>query len=426
MKPLPFLLVALSPLLMARGFALIHPQDSSPDEVLTATTENAQPLTAGNFPLPMQELAPKQVVPQVPAPELLDQPKADEVVAIAGPTTEEIKAILDPATQLQPDGQDVASAQRSGRHKNRLAGRTYAPIGVPLTQQVATGQFGVSLRVSQQQFDGLRDSRDDLSSADAFARGYAIAPTEQVDRRYELEALFGFNQRWDLYVVIPYTTHDLDQDLSLGGENNVDSSGLGDVQIGGVFRSYDRGATRLSYMAGLSLPTGEIDATDNYAGAPGTTLPYTMQLGSGTLDLLPGVLLESQLGKVRVGARAAGRIHLQGANDEDWFRGNSFRLDVWAGKELAKDLQGSLRAEANWWGDLHGSDPDMVPLRNPLEDSLRQGGSRVTLYGGLGKDLDKNGNNHLALEIGFPVEEWLDGPALSQEWSAVIGWRIKF
>ncbi len=402
MKLPTLFIVTLTPLILLQETGLFASAMPSVMAAQEPTKEVEQGEKTNAAPPTVEEAAPEQAASTPEKPPLIDAPESPET---------------------------GASPQAIGEQPRRRAeqrGRTYAPIGVPLSQQVVTGQVGITLRAAREQYAGLRDSRSDLSSPDAFSLGYAIAPTERRDQSYELEAMFGFNRRLDLFMVLPYSMHDMDQDLSLGGHSTIESSGLGDIQLGGVFRSYDKGSTRLSFMASLSLPTGEIDASDNYAGVSGATLPYAMQLGTGTFDLLPGVLLEKRLGDVQVGARAAGRIHLQGANDEGWFRSNSMRLDLWASKQLAKDLNGSLRAQTDWWGDLHGSNPDLVPLRNPLEDSLRQGGSRVTLYGGLSKDLNSEGNSRIEFELGMPVEEWLDGPALSQDWVAVIGWRLRF
>ncbi|MCB9908388.1 MAG: transporter [Planctomycetes bacterium] len=307
-----------------------------------------------------------------------------------------------------------------------LRGSSHAPIGVPLTQQVATGEFGLVLRAVRNQYDGMRDGRDDLSSAQIFGLGYTVAPTKRTDDWVELEAYYGLNERWDLYLVLPYAGHELDYDQSLGGTGNVETTGLGDLQLGGIFRSYDVDGTRVSYLAGVSIPTGSIDQRDTYAGVGNAKLPYDLQLGSGTLDLLPGVLIESRWNRVLVGARASGRIHLQSENDEDWFRSNSMRLDVWAGARLLGDLTGTVRVQGDWWGDFHGADPDLDPARNPGEDALRQGGDRVNVYGGLSYEWSEKHTNRLELEVGAPVEEWLDGPQLSQELSLLVGWRVNF
>jgi hypothetical protein len=422
MKPLPLLIAALTPLLLLREAPGIDQSTAAPAGVQGASEVESVPEvpeapTAAEAPLAAEANEEEAIV------DLLEQRAAVEAVAGAQDVLE-VSKTHDPDPILA----EKRHVRRHGRRKpHRLpAGRSFAPIGVPLTQQVATGRVGVTLRASQDTFDGLRDGRNDRSSAEIFGRGFTIAPTQRYDQRFELEAVFGFDARWDIYFVLPYATRSMDMDLSLGGESDVDSSSLGDIQIGGIFRSYDRGPTRVSFMGGISLPTGEFDAEDDYAGVANSALPYSMHVGSGTFDLLPAALIESRWRNVLLGARASGRIHLQGAHDEGWFRSNSTRVDVWAGTRIARNTHGTLRVQADWWGDIHGEDPDLVPLRNPLEDSLRHGGSRVSLFAGVSKDLDRRGRHNLALEIGLPVDEWLDGPALSQEWSAVIGWRMKF
>ncbi|MEZ5975330.1 MAG: transporter [Planctomycetota bacterium] len=283
------------------------------------------------------------------------------------------------------------------------------------------------LRGRQDSYDGLREGRDDLSSADAFGQGYTVAPTKRTDHRFELEAWYGLNERWDLYAVLPFQSRDLDYDRSLGGADSADTSGLGDIQLGGVFRSYDVEGTRVSYLVGLNIPTGSIDERGTYAGTANSKLPYDLQLGTGTFELMPGMVFETTTkGGIQLGARAAGRIHLETENDEGWFPSNSARVDVWAGKQLADDLTGTVRLQGDWWGDLHNFDPELDVNQSPGEDSLRQGGDRVMVFGGLGYDLDTERDQRVQLEFGAPVDQWLDGPQLAVDWTVVLGWRVNF
>ena len=34
--------------------------------------------------------------------------------------------------------------------------------------------------------------------------------------------------------------------------------------------------------------------------------------------------------------------------------------------------------------------------------------------------------HRVAIEVGAPVDEWLDGPQLSSEWMATVGWQLSF
>ena len=477
MKLLPILLIGLTPQAVLHGLPSQEPAESTlqvsnlaahalvlstlnaPSLLLQESGEAAPKAQAGNAgsqdpaPTPTTPETPEEPAApdtepaaQEPAPELLDVREVDPREFASGipvpgaqePAAEpvepeEIAEPLEAASQMPLDGPETTEGMYRIEDEieeevqyEEVAGTSHAPIGVPLTRQVATGQWALVLRGSHNQYDGLRDSRDNLSSGDAFARGYSVAPKERTDQRLEVEALYGLNERWDLYAILPYSMRDLDYDQNPGASASVDTTGLGDLQLGGVFRSYDVDGTRLSYLVGVSIPTGEIDERGDYAGVADAKLPYDLQHGTGTFDLHPGVLFETQSGDVLLGARAAGRIHIETENDEGYFWSNSMRFDVWAGTELADDLTGTVRLQADWWGDLHNFDPELDPTQSPGEDSLRQGGSRVNLYGGLSWDLNDDRAQQIALEVGVPVEEWLDGPQLSQELSLLLGWRASF
>lgn len=419
---------------------LAEPVEAAEALAAKAEAEGARVMAQESSQEPVEEPEPA-AAPNVeePAPELLDVREVDPSEFASGlsiedpdpkpvPSGEVIEAALSEPLDAPEsnEGLYLIDEQPQPVRYVEVAGTSHAPIGIPLSRQVASGQFAMVLRASQNRYDGLRDSRDDLSSADAFARGYTIAPAERVDDRFELEAFFGVDERWDLYAVLPYTARDLEYDSSLTGTSEVDAHGLGDIQIGGIFRSYDVDGTRISYLMGLSIPTGEVGERGNYAGLTDTKLPYDLQQGTGTFDLLPGVLWESRRDEVLMGARAAGRIHLETENDEGYFWSNSMRVDLWLGTELADDLTGTLRVQGDWWGDLHSFDADLDPTQSPGEDSLRLGGSRVNLYGGLSWELNDSRSQQFAVEFGMPVDEWLDGPQLSQELSLLLGWRASF
>ena len=85
-----------------------------------------------------------------------------------------------------------------------------------------------------------------------------------------------------------------------------------------VYRSgFDR--HRVLVGAGISFPTGSIDKKDDTPAAPDQQLPYPMQLGSGTFDLLPGLTYLGQAGKLGWGAEAMATLRL-GENSNDYLK----------------------------------------------------------------------------------------------------------
>jgi len=77
------------------------------------------------------------------------------------------------------------------------------------------------------------------------------------------------------------------------GEFTTETSGVSDTKVSALVRGWESGHHKMHFNIGLSLPTGSIDETDDILTPmnmqPTVRLPYPMQLGSGTYDLLPGI-----------------------------------------------------------------------------------------------------------------------------------------
>ena len=70
------------------------------------------------------------------------------------------------------------------------------------------------------------------------------------------------------------------------------SEGIGDTTLSGIYDLYNNDNRHILVGLGLSLPTGSINETDRLPGMGGPAdrmLPASMQLGSGTFDLLPSI-----------------------------------------------------------------------------------------------------------------------------------------
>lgn len=145
---------------------------------------------------------------------------------------------------------------------------------------------------------------------------------------------------------------------------------------------------------------------------PDVKLPYPMQLGSGTWDLIPGVTYRGSHGQWIWGGQALGVIRL-GENDEDYSLGNRYNASAWLTRLLASGLSGSARLSWNWWGDIDGADPELNPSLVPTADPGLRAGSRVD--GLLGLNF-LHGGLSLAAEGGIPVYQDLDGPQLETDW----------
>ena len=202
----------------------------------------------------------------------------------------------------------------------------------------------------------------------------------------EVDMQYGLQDGWRLFATLPFLDRELDWTNAGGGSGTASNTGLGDVVLGAAYTPVIRDDRIVDLQLGLSLPTGDFDARDDYAGATDTVLPYAMQLGTGTVDLHPSVSLMKRERSFVWGARLGGRFHTD-KNSDGWARSDEMRLDLWGSVPLADRFVGTARLRGDWWGDLHGNSDDLDETRSALEDPHRQRGSLVQVVLGVAWDI---------------------------------------
>ncbi len=203
------------------------------------------------------------------------------------------------------------------------------------------------------------------------------------------------------------------------------SEGLGDVRVSGMFPLHSWARQRLHFIAGLSLPTGSITERDNTPAGANQKLPYPMQLGSGTVDLLPGITYLGESDDWSWGSQLNGTIRLD-RNDQDYSLGDRAALTAWGARRWCRWLSTSLRVEGQAWDDIDGHDAELNPMMVPTADPNLRGGKEANVFLGAnfyGRDGWIKGQR-LALEWGIPFYQSLNGPQLETDWRFTAGWQF--
>jgi len=145
-----------------------------------------------------------------------------------------------------------------------------------------------------------------------------------------------------------------------------------------------------------------------------------MQLGSGTYDFTPGITYTKNMIFWSWGAQAKATIRT-GKNDNDYRLGNKFKFTMWAVRKINNHFNGSLRIDANSWGNIKGADPELNAAVVPTSRTDLRGGKRVDLL--FGVDFRKL-NNRFGIEAGLPIYQNLNGPQLATDYRLSIVWQI--
>lgn len=304
---------------------------------------------------------------------------------------------------------------------------SHAPIGVMGDHIHKAGEWMLSYRYMHMDMQGNRDGTDRMSTQDVFARGYMVAPTSMTMDMHMFGVMYAPTDRVTLMAMAPYLRTEMDHVTRMGTRFTTRAEGFGDIRLTGLIGVLEQPGRRIHLNLGVSLPTGSIDERDDTPAARNAKLPYPMQLGSGTYDLLVGATYSGQASHWSWGAQALATVRT-GENDNHYRLGNRFDSSVWLARVLTPSNSASLRVAYQDWRDIHGADPDLNPMMVPTADPTLRAGRRADLL--LGWNFNGKAGlfkgQRLALEIGVPVYQQLDGPHLETDLSYTLGWQYAF
>jgi len=237
------------------------------------------------------------------------------------------------------------------------------------------------------------------------------------------------------------------------GMSYTGTDSLADFTASAIYRIYQDPIHRIQLNLGMSFPTGGDHNTFTLLQADGTYLTsrafYAMQLGTGTFDVMPGVVYAGKLEKWSWGLSYRGRFpltvnsqSLEGnpvqaakdllaagiAFDQQGYRyGDLHEFCGWGGYTWIPGLTTTFRVNASLQGPIRGFDPNIRGKAQAANPNF-YGGQRVELFGGAtisGKFIGLD-DMTVALEAGIPVYQNLNGPQLSKNWQAgmALRWKI--
>ncbi len=323
----------------------------------------------------------------------------------------------------------------------------HAPIGVMGDHMHHQGEWMLSYRYMHMDMEGNRIGTDGVSpdtivttvpnifGAPPMLR---IVPLWMRMDMHMLGAMYAPTDNLTLMVMANYADKEMRHVTYQGmagttvlGYFTTESEGWSDTKITGLYRLYQNGHQHVHLNLGLSLPTGSVTERGTVLTPMNTQsnvrLPYAMQLGTGTFDLLPGLTYTGRAGDLSWGAQYSAEIRLQDENDEGYAWGDKHTVTGWLAYEWAPWISTSARLDAMTQGKINGIDPN---ISGPVQTANPEfyGGERVDAY--LGVNLvGQSGivrGHRLALEVGAPIYQNLNGPQLETDWTLTVGWQKAF
>ncbi|GGD09506.1 transporter [Pyruvatibacter mobilis] len=324
----------------------------------------------------------------------------------------------------------------------------HAPIGVMGDHMHKEGEIMFSYRYMRMEMSDVRDGTSDLSNADVLATpnrffgmpmqppGLRIIPTEMTMEMHMVGAMYAPSDYVTLMVMGMYVEKDMDHitfnpmgTAQIGGFTTT-TRGFGDTRVSALIRLHEDGNEKAHLNLGVSLPTGSITEEDTIFTPMGTTqrvrLPYPMQLGSGTVDVLPGITYSNRIDDFSFGGQASATIR-GNRNSEDYKLGDMGEVTAWGAYQFAPWISASARVRGQTIGQIDGRDARIMgPVQTADPDN--QGGRFVEA--GIGLNLvGQEGilrGQRIAIEAVAPIHQDLNGPQMKRDWTLTVGWQYAF
>lgn len=187
------------------------------------------------------------------------------------------------------------------------------------------------------------------------------------------------------------------------------TSGFGDTKVQLLYNVLDAENHQLLVVAGVGIPTGNIQFKGG-SMYPNQRLPYAMQLGSGTWDVLPAISYMYGSGTVAASTQVTSVIRT-GYNAVGYSLGNEWTSNTWIAYRWYQSLSTSLRVEAKSLDYIHGKDPTLYAFNEPSARTYNYGGNWVSGYVGATYSFATGflSNHKLALEYGLPMYQYVNG-----------------
>lgn len=312
----------------------------------------------------------------------------------------------------------------------------HAPIGVMADHTHSAGEVMLSYRAMHMSMEGSRVGTDSVSDSEVVSptgENFLVTPVRMPMTMHMLGVMYAPTDELTLMAMLPVTLIEMDHLTRAGSTFSTEARGVGDVSVTAMYVLGRFERQRIHASLGVRLPSGSIEKSDvTPASAPGEArLPYPMQLGSGTVDLAPGLTYLVQSDDWSGGAQVQATLRT-GQNDAGYRLGHRFMATGWVARRLGNRWSVSARLASETWGNIDGEDPSfagalatrMVPTVFP---DLR-GGKRLDLGAGVNVYLkpSRPGQVRLAFEFMAPVYQDLDGPQLERDYQLIGGIQLLY
>ena len=340
-------------------------------------------------------------------------------------------------------------AHADSSHDSAFDAADHAPIGVMGDHMHDKGEWMLSYRFMHMDMAGNRAGSDTID-ADTLVTSFPnrffgrpmqpptlrIVPTEMTMDMHMFGAMYAPAQWLTMMVMAMYIEKEMEHVTYMGGRGTnqlgkfkVKTDGMGDTKLSALIRLVDGDTHGVHLNAGISFPTGDNNKTHEVltpTGArPTLRVPYAMQLGSGTYDLLPGITYNGHLDKWYWGGQYMGTFRT--GKDRGYSLGDKHMVSAWLNYQWRPPVSTSMRLQYQTSGRINGIYP-MIAGPVQTADPENYGGNVLDLLLGVNLMAQSGGlaGHRVAVEASLPLHRDLNGLQMETDWTVTVGWQYAF
>jgi hypothetical protein len=237
-------------------------------------------------------------------------------------------------------------------HASANCGSGFCSINTNSEIQEGPSATGLSLNVRYEYVD-LDQPREGTNKVGARGEPGEHDELETTNSNVVLSLDYMFDQHWGIGIQLPYLNrkhahiHNPDEDGIANGEEPEREewkfSGIGDARAVGRYR-FNFGNTSLGLHAGLKFPTGSTDGKND----AGEEAERTLQLGTGSTDLIAGLFAKGAIGETPMRWFAQTQFQHAVATKNEFRPGDEITLDIGVRYLVTDNLTANLQVNTRY------------------------------------------------------------------------------
>ncbi|PCJ18209.1 MAG: hypothetical protein COB02_11515 [Candidatus Cloacimonadota bacterium] len=311
---------------------------------------------------------------------------------------------------------DVCKCSQETKHGGHSRADMPLPIGLMGDHMGHEGQWMATVKRMDMRMSGIYNKSNLIDVSDVH-KNYMMAPLSMTNNM----TMIGFMKPSKSHTWMLMFNHH-DKEMLMQHRNGTKpmtvSKGMGDIALSYHHATKSSAQRKSFWSMGLSIPNGKTDEKFK-----NVTLPYGMQLGSGTWDFKPSFTSKVYNDNHSFGYRVSAILR-NGENDDNYTLGNRYEANIWYAMNRTKRFSPSLRLNYVDQGSIDGANTLLNMMMSPMNVTTNYGYKRLSLAIGFNAVFDATSS--LAVEYQLPLHQSFDGISLGLDSMIVIAYRHLF